>query len=138
MRSFYSHAVATALLIIGGCGAPSASGAGSLAQANNAEPWLETSETLNLTGAQEQVLWQTVDKQTTREQSGQKTLNPGAPLRFEPEVGVVVPASIALRAWPSRVTGRIPAVRHYDYAVQGTTLLIVNPADKRIVDVIRH
>ena len=108
MRSLYSHAVAAALLIIGGCGVPPASAAGSLAPANNAEP------------------------------SGQKTLNTGVPLRFEPEVGAVVPTAIALRAFPSRVTGRIPMVRHYDYAVQGSNLLIVNPADKKIVDVIRH
>ena len=138
MRSLYSHAVAAALLIIGGCGVPPASAARSLAPANNAGPWLETSETLNLTGAQEQVLWQTVDKQTTREQTGQKTRATDVPLRFEPEVGAVVPTAIALRAFPSRVTGRIPMVRHYDYAVQGSNLLIVNPADKKIVDVIRH
>jgi hypothetical protein len=138
MRSLYSHAVATVLLIIGGCGVPPASGAGSLAPANNAEPWLETSETLNLTGAQEQVLWQTVDKQTARKQTGQKDRNTGVPLRFEPEVGAAVPTAIALRPWPSEVTGRIPALRHYEYAVQDSNLLIVDPADKKIVDVIRH
>ena len=64
--------------------------------------------------------------------SGQNTRDMAAPSVFEPSVGAMVPASVALRAWPSQVTGRIPAVRPYAYAVLDTKVLIVNPTDKKI------
>ena len=120
MKPHHRYALAAVLLLAGFGGA----WAGDTGSALKASDWLV------LTGSQEQMIWQSV--------SGQNTRDMAAPSVFEPSVGAMVPASVALRAWPSKVTGRIPAVRPYAYAVLDTKVLIVNPTNKKIVDVIRH
>jgi hypothetical protein len=47
-----------------------------------------------------------------------------------------LPASVALHALPATVTRQVPAVRPYKYAMLGKALLIINPTDRIIVDVI--
>jgi hypothetical protein len=51
-------------------------------------------------------------------------------------VGATLPASVALRALPATVTRQVPAVRPYKYAILDKSLLIINPTDRVIVDVI--
>jgi uncharacterized membrane protein len=51
-------------------------------------------------------------------------------------VGATVPASVALHALPATVTRQIPEMRPYAYARLGKMLLIINPTDRVIVDVI--
>jgi hypothetical protein len=41
-----------------------------------------------------------------------------------------------LRTLPAAVTGQVPMVRPYKYATLGDALLIINPADRKIVDII--
>ena len=47
-----------------------------------------------------------------------------------------VPPSVALHAWPEAVTAQIPMLQPYRYATLGKLLLIVNPDDRKIVDII--
>ena len=100
----------------------------SIAGASAAEtgPFLVASEFV-LTGAQEQLLWQRI---------GRNASGTTAPSGLIAAVGATLPASVALHALPATVTRQVPAVRPYKYAMLGKALLIINPTDRIIVDVI--
>jgi hypothetical protein len=115
----YRHGIA-AVLLLSSVGVASAAGAGSPFRA---------SDDLVLTGAQEQLIWQRLDRQSR---------STTAPSALAASFGTAVPASVALHALPPSVTGPIPMVKPYQYTVQGGTLLIVNPSDRSVVDVIRQ
>ena len=99
----------------------------SIAGASAAEtgPFLVASEFV-LTGAQEQLLWQRIGRNASTT----------APSGLIAAVGATLPASVALHALPATVTRQIPGVRPYKYALLGKALLIINPTDRVIVDVI--
>jgi hypothetical protein len=120
MKSCRHFAVAAALLLC------------SIATASAAETWasLPASDDLVLTGAQEYLLWQRLGRRSTADTT--------APSGLIAAIGASVPASVTLNALPSTVTTQIPAVRPYKYATLGNKLLIINPADRMIVDVITH
>jgi hypothetical protein len=96
---------------------------------------IRISDDLVLTGAQEHLIRQRV----VRSASASAPAGAGAatPAGFQPSLYAVVPPSIALHALPAEVTGQIPMVSPYKYATFGTLVLIVNPADRTIVDIIR-
>ena len=75
---------------------------------------------------QEQLLWQRIGRN-----AGSTT-----PSGLIAAVGATLPASVALHALPVTVIRQIPAVRPYEYAMLGKTLLIINSTDRVIVDVI--
>jgi hypothetical protein len=115
MQLYRHFAIAAALLL---CSiAASAAGTG---------PFLVASDDFVLTGAQEQLLWQRIGRNAS------STMPSG----LIAAVGATLPASVALRALPATVTRQIPAVRPYKYAMVGKALLIINPTDRVIVDVI--
>ena len=99
----------------------------SIAGASAAEtgPFLVASEFV-LTGAQEQLLWQRIGRNASST----------TPSGLISAVGATLPASVALRALPATVTRQVPAVRPYKYAILDKSLLIINPTDRVIVDVI--
>ena len=99
----------------------------SIAGASAAEtgPFLVASEFV-LTGAQEQLLWQRIGRNASST----------TPSGLIAAVGATLPASVALRALPATVTRQVPAVRPYKYAILDKSLLIINPTDRVIVDVI--
>jgi hypothetical protein len=43
---------------------------------------------------------------------------------------------VALHMWPETVTSQIPMLQPYRYATVGKLLLVVNPDDRKIVDII--
>jgi hypothetical protein len=88
---------------------------------------LVASDDFVLTGAQEQLLWQRIARNAT---------GTTAPSGLIAAVGATLPASVALHALPATVTRQVPAVRPYKYAMLGKALLIINPTDRIIVDVI--
>jgi uncharacterized protein DUF1236 len=98
-----------------------------LASAETGTP-LRISDDLVLTGAQEYLIWRQVGSRNAPQR--------GAPLQFEASIYAVVPDSVALHALPAEVTGQIPIVKPYRYARLGNLLLIVNPTDRKIVDII--
>jgi len=51
-------------------------------------------------------------------------------------VGQKVPAELTLRALPSKAATDVPAAKSYRYAMLKDRILLVNPSDKTIVDVI--
>src|SRR5215470_11163995 len=110
MQSCRHFAVAVALLL---CSIAAASAAGT-------GPFLVASDDLVLTGAQEHLMWQRL--------VGRNTGGATAPSAST--------AAVELRALPATVTRQIPQMKPYAYATLGKTLLIINPTDRVIVDVI--
>jgi hypothetical protein len=85
---------------------------------------------LVLSNAQERAVLRAVRKQNHK----QHTILSG----FEPEIGQPVPPSITLRRLPSEATSRVWAVRSYAYVLTPTQLLIVNPQDRIVDDIIGY
>ncbi len=116
-----------AILLLCSIGAASAAAAGSF----------RASDDLVLTGAQERFIWRGVaaqnpGKRNVGNQNAGGAHAPSAIVLF----GEAVPPSVTLQALPANVTGQIPMVKPYVYTILGQQLLIVNPADRKVVDVI--
>ena len=116
MKSHRRYAVAV-LLLLCSCGG---------AAAETQSPF-RASDDFALTGAQESLIWHAVSRQ-----GGQGARASG----FNASLYTALPSSIVLHNLPSKVTGQIPMLRPYKYATWGDALLIINPADRRIVDII--
>jgi hypothetical protein len=108
---------AVVLAFLAGVGAVSAAGAG----------WLKLSDRLYLTSAQERVLWQTI---------GRQNASTKAPPGFIASIGAVVPGSVTLHAMPSNAVSRIPTTEPFRYTILDEHLLIVNPDDRKVVEII--
>jgi len=113
------HFAIAATLLLCSIAAASAAGTG---------PFLVASDELVLTGAQEHLMWQRL--------VGRNAGSTTAPFGLTAAVGATVPAAVALHALPATVTRQIPQMKPYAYARLGKTLLIINPTDRVIVDVI--
>jgi len=86
-----------------------------------------TAGMLNLSGAQEQLIYQSV-----LNEKGEPV-----PTGFRPSVGAKAPMSLTLHKLPSRVIDRIPSAGRYEYAkLQNDEVLLVDPKDREVVDVI--
>ena len=108
-------AVAAALLL---AGVTAASAAG-MAQAT-------ASDSLVLTHAQQKTAWKnlhTMNKQT-------------APSSFMATSGTAVPSTLKIKPVPSTTASAVPKLKPYDFAMVKGKLLIVNPSDRTIADVI--
>lgn len=133
MNKKASIALATGLLLAGAATA-SAAGLQSSSSPKTTPPPSASStmskpagDTLSLTSAQQKSAW--------RELNGQAA-NQNAPSGFQPMVGAVVPSSIKIEPVPTKAATDIPSLKPYDFAMVQGKLLIVNPADKRVADVI--
>jgi hypothetical protein len=109
--------IATAL-VLASAGMAAAAGAASTAPKDQ----------LSLTSAQEHAIVLSVNKNAKKE---------ATPAGFKAAVGQMVPKAITLRSFPADATSQVPAVKPYDYAMLQNQLLIVNPQDKKIVDIIK-
>lgn len=118
--------VAIALLgSVGMAAAASTTGAqGSLPKASASQ----AKDSLTLSSAQKKTIWQDVSKQESSMRS---------PAGFTAKVGAAVPGAVMLHPLPTSVTNNIAAIRPYEYAMlDNKQLLIVNPTDKKVVDII--
>jgi hypothetical protein len=86
-----------------------------------------TKDNLSLTTAQEKLAWRDLSKQAASQR---------APSSFSASVGTTVPNDITLRSIPRTVARQLPTLKPYRYARLSNELLIVNPSDKKVVDVI--
>jgi Spy/CpxP family protein refolding chaperone len=131
MRKRISVALAAGLLMVGvsaasaaGMQQPKASAAG-MSQSNT--PMTpRASDTLSLNSTQRQAAW--------------KDLYMGSLNQTSPSLnatrGAVLPSSIATAPVTTKAAGDVPALKPFDFAMVNGKLLIVNPSDKKIVDVI--
>jgi hypothetical protein len=58
-------------------------------------------------------------------------------LQSKPEAGKVVPTAVLLHAIPEAIASRVPAVRAYNFFVTDDAIVLVQPGDRKIVEVIR-
>ncbi|MGB7175913.1 MAG: DUF1236 domain-containing protein [Xanthobacteraceae bacterium] len=112
-----SIALATALLL---SSVAAASAATMLGQA-------KASDTLNLTSTQQKTAWDDLYM---------PSLNQKAPSGFNLTVGAVIPNGVTTAAVPSKAAQAVPSLRPYDFAMVQGKLVIVNPTDKKIAEVI--
>ena len=85
---------------------------------------------LSLTRAQQRLALKDIDRSGTTEIQ---------PANFTPAVGAAVPNNLALKPVPTDLGRQVATLKPYDYALLKHDLLIVNPTDKKVVDVInRH
>jgi len=85
-------------------------------------------DNLSLSASQQRTAWKDISAQAAKE---------AAPSSFTAKVGAVVPASITVHPVPVSTASKVPALQPYDYALLGgKTLLIVNPNDKKVAEII--
>jgi Protein of unknown function (DUF1236) len=101
----------------------SATAASAAAMSNQAK----ATDTLNLTSAQRKTAWKDLYMPSLNQQS---------PSGFTAAVGAVVPNGVTAVAVPSKAAQAVPPLRPYDFALVQGKLVIVNPSDKKIAEVI--
>lgn len=87
-------------------------------------------DSLSLTTAQERLAWHDLSTRAASQT---------APSEFSASPGATVPNGITLRPIPRKVASQLPTLKPYRYARLPNEILIVNPTDKKVVNVInRH
>jgi Flp pilus assembly protein TadD len=89
----------------------------------------EPADSLSLKASQQKTVWKDISSQATKEIPAIKFTTA--------KVGVAVPKDVAIHPVPVSTANKVPAVRPYDYALlNGKKLLIVNPSDRRVAEII--
>ena len=84
---------------------------------------------LSLTPAQRRTVWEDISRHGIIQ---------NAPSDFTASVGAALPAGIVPHMLPAEAPAHVPSLKPYDYALLRNRLLIVNPEDKKIVQVIER
>jgi hypothetical protein len=119
MKKSASLALAAALVLTGATAAT--------ARSHMSNKTTGASDTLTLTDEQQQSIWNDVSRHAT---------NQTAPADFNAAVGTEVPSAINTYPLPRQAARDVPAVRPYRYAMTQDKVLIVNPSDHKIADVV--
>jgi hypothetical protein len=96
----------------------------SVASASTVKPRAE--DTINLNGTQQKTAWNDMSH----------AANQNAPAGFNAAAGSKLPNTVAIKAVPNRLQRDVSPLRPYDFAKVDGKLLIVNPSDRMIADVI--
>jgi hypothetical protein len=120
MKKPASAAVAAVLLLSGVSAATAASNMSNRSAS-------AASDTLTLSDAQQKTIWKDVSRHAAAQ---------NAPQDFNAAVGTAIPAGITTYPLPRRATRDVPAVKPYRYAMLQDKVLIVNPSDNKIADVV--
>jgi len=123
MRKHISVALAAGLLVAG----VSAASAGGMSQSNSTSNSTMSQDTLRLTSAQQKMVWNDLHGQATEQK---------APSGFNATIGAIVPSTVKTEPVPSKAATSVPTLKSFNFAMVNGKLLIVNPSDKKIVDVI--
>ena len=123
MRKHISVALAAGLLVAG----VSAASAGGMSQSSSTSNSTMSQDTLRLTSAQQKMVWNDLHGQATEQK---------APSGFNATIGAIVPSTVKTEPVPSKAATSVPALKSFNFAMVNGKLLIVNPSDKKIVDVI--
>jgi hypothetical protein len=130
MTTLKSFAMVAALLAAGTSLAPaqntpSASGGSQKA----ASPGNAThgTDTVILSATQRRALWNDLSKQATNQSAS----------GYEAQIGTFMPGSVKIEPIPGKAAANNPQLRPYDYAMVDHDLVIVDPANKVIADVVR-
>lgn len=99
----------------------------SSATTGSASSMARTADTLSLSTKQQQTAWQQISKFGVKQK---------APSGFTAAVGAAVPSGMTTNPVPVTAANKVPKLRPYRYALLDGKLLIVNPTDKKIAEVI--
>jgi hypothetical protein len=122
MKKSVSVAVAAMLLLSGVSVASAASH-----MANRSGSSAAASDKLDLSSAQQKSIWNDISRQAT---------NQNAPPDFNPAIGMAIPDGVNTYPLPRQAARDVPAAKPYRYAMLQDKVLIVNPSDKMIADVV--
>jgi len=111
-------AIAVAAALLSGAILASAPASAALFSSSHAK----AGDSLTLSSQQQKTAW--------------NDLNSAAPSSFQPSTSSALPSTVTVHAIPSKTASAVPALRAYDYAKVGGKLLIVNPHDMMIAEVI--
>jgi len=85
-------------------------------------------DSLSLSASQQQTAWKDINAQATKE---------SAPASFTAKVGAAVPSDLVTHPVPVSTASKVPELRPYQYALLSSNkLLIVNPSNKKIAEII--
>ncbi|HUI14196.1 MAG TPA: hypothetical protein VL048_12090 [Xanthobacteraceae bacterium] len=84
------------------------------------------SDSLTLPSAQQKTAWSDLKSKP----------NSNAPSSFQPSTSSALPSTVTVHAVPAKTATDVPAQRPYDYVKADGKLLIVNPRDMMIAEVI--
>lgn len=84
-------------------------------------------DTVILSAAQRRTLWGDLGKQATNQSAS----------GFEPQIGTFVSGSVKIEPIPGKAAANNPQLRPYDYAMVDHDLVIVDPTNKVIADVVK-
>ena len=82
---------------------------------------------LKLSPAQKQTIYTSISNQKQKET---------APPTFHAAIGVVVPSSIELQPLPKTIVELIPDLRDFEYAMVANQVLLVDPKNKQVIEII--
>jgi len=122
-----SIALAAGLLVAGITAASAAGMQSSSPTSKTPKMSPQASDTLSLTTAQQKMAWNDRHGRAAEQEM---------PSGFNATVGATVPSAIKVEPIPSTAVSNVPSLRPYDFALVKGKLLIVNPSDKRIAEVI--
>lgn len=101
------------------------------AQGIPAHPGTETNPAampdLKLTAEQRQTIYTSISNQKQKET---------APPNFQATVGAVVPTSIETQPLPKTIVELLPTLKDYEYAMVANQVLLVDPKNKQVVEII--
>lgn len=131
-----SLALAAALLLAGATAASAAGMSSTAASTPATTPSTSStggmsaasaSDSLTLTSSQQKTAW--------KDLKGKNKEKP--PSGFTATVGSVVPGKLKIKPMTSKAASDVPALKPYDFAMVKHKLLIVNPSDRTIANVIK-
>jgi hypothetical protein len=89
-------------------------------------PPMHGSDTVILSAAQRRAVWNDLSKQVTNQNAA----------GFDAKIGTFVPNTVKIEPMPSKVTANNPSLKPYDFAMVDHKLVIVDPSNKVIADVL--
>jgi hypothetical protein len=98
----------------------------SKATSENGSSAMHGSDTVILSAAQRRAIWNDLSKQATNQNAA----------GFNAEIGTFVPNTVKIEPMPSKVTANNPSLQPYDFAMVNHKLVIVDPSNKVIADIL--
>jgi hypothetical protein len=87
---------------------------------------MHPSDTVILSAAQRKAVWNDINKQTTNQNAA----------GFDATVGTFLPGNVKIEPVPGKTATDVPSLRPYDFAMVDHKLVIVDPSNKVIADVL--
>ena len=126
-----SRLTITAIALLSGISVASAAGMSKSTTTGSGTMSSSTSaamDSLSLSSQEQKTAWKDISGQASKVK---------APSGFTAKVGAAVPSDLTTHPVPVSTANKVPALRQYSYALlDSNKLLIVNPSDKKIAEVI--